>query len=63
MIRRLVEEASDHLSEGGHLGIELSPEQADEVEGLFEAAGFIDVERRFDLAGRARVVGGRRPTS
>ncbi len=61
VIRRLVAEAGDHLSSGGWLGIELSPEQADEVEGLLTEAGFTDVERRFDLASRARVVGARWP--
>ena len=60
-VRRLVAEAGDHLSSGGWLGIELSPEQADEVEGLLTEAGFTDVERRFDLASRARVVGARWP--
>ena len=44
---------------GGWLGIELSPEQVDEVEGLLSEAGFTDVERRFDLASRPRVVAGR----
>ena len=61
VIRRLVAAAGDHLSSGGWLGIELSPEQADEVEGLLTEAGFTDVERRFDLASRARVVGARWP--
>ena len=61
VIRRLVAEAGDHLSSGGWLGIELSSEQADEVEGLLTEAGFTDVERRFDLASRARVVGARWP--
>lgn len=61
VIRRLVTEAKDHLSPGGWLGIELSPEQADEVEKALLEAGFIEVERRFDLASRARVVGARKP--
>ena len=59
VIRRLVAEAGDHLVAGGWLGIELSPEQADDVERELEKAGFSDVERRFDLAERARVVAGR----
>ena len=61
VIRRLVAEAGNHLSEGGWLGIELSPEQADEVEQELTQAGFVDVERRFDLASRPRVVGARWP--
>ena len=61
VIRRLVAEAGDHLSPGGWLGIELSPEQVDEVEQELSQAGFVDVERRFDLASRPRVVGARKP--
>jgi release factor glutamine methyltransferase len=61
VIRRLVTEAGDHLTPGGWLGIELSPEQADEVERELTQAGFVDVERRFDLASRARVIGARWP--
>ena len=61
VIRRLINDAGNHLKAGGWLGIELSPEQADEVEGLLKEAGFTDVERRFDLASRPRVVGARWP--
>ncbi|MEZ4332042.1 MAG: peptide chain release factor N(5)-glutamine methyltransferase [Myxococcota bacterium] len=61
VIRRLVAEAGAHLSSGGWLFMELSPEQADTVERLLAGAGFVDVERRFDLARRPRVVGGRWP--
>ncbi len=61
VIRRLLAEAGDHLSPGGWLGIELSPEQAETVEQELTQAGFMDVERRFDLASRPRVVGARWP--
>lgn len=61
VIRRLVAEAGRHLSPGGWLLIELSPDQAGTVEQWLAGAGFVDVERRFDLARRARVVGGRWP--
>jgi release factor glutamine methyltransferase len=63
VIRRLVAEAGDHLSPGGWLGIELSPEQAETVEQELVQVGFVEVERRFDLASRARVVGARWPTN
>ena len=63
VIRRLVAEAGDHLSPGGWVGVELAPDQADEVERMFSKAGFTEVERRFDLASRARVVGARKPVS
>lgn len=61
VIRRLIVCAGEHLSPGGWLGIELSPEQADTVEQELSQAGFVDVERRFDLASRPRVVGARWP--
>lgn len=61
VIRRLVAGAGAQLSHGGWLFIELSPEQADTVEQELSRAGFVDVERRFDLARRPRVVGGRWP--
>ncbi len=59
VIRRLVAGAGERLSPGGWLMIELSPEQAGTVEQMLAGAGFVDVERRFDLARRPRVVGGR----
>lgn len=61
VIRQLVARAGDHLSPGGWLGIELSPEQAATVEQELTRVGFVDVERRFDLASRPRVVGARWP--
>ncbi len=59
VIRRLVAGAGERLSPGGWLMMELSPEQAGTVEQMLAGAGFVDVERRFDLARRPRVVGGR----
>lgn len=61
VIRRLVAGAGERLVSGGWLWIELSPEQTVKVEALLAGAGFVDVERRFDLARRPRVVGGRWP--
>lgn len=61
VIRRLVAGAGERLSPGGWLLIELSPEQAGTVEQMLMGAGFVDVERRFDLARRPRVLGGRWP--
>ncbi len=60
VIRRLVAEAGDHLSPGGWLLIEVSPEQVEAVEGELVKAGFVESERRFDLARLPRVVGARR---
>ncbi len=61
VIRRLVAEAGDHLSAGGWLGIELAPEQAEEVERMLAERGFEELERHLDLAKRPRVVGARWP--
>lgn len=59
VINRLIAQAGEHLSPGGWLLIEHSPEQVEAIEQEFELAGFVDVERRFDLAQRPRVVGAR----
>ena len=40
---------------------EETQEQADEVEQALSGAGFVEVERRFDLASRPRVVAARKP--
>ncbi len=61
VIRRLVARAGDHLSAGGWLFVEHSPEQVETIEQELRQAGFEDVERRFDLARRPRVVGARWP--
>ena len=61
VIRRLVAEAGDHLSRGGWLLFELSPEQVDVAEQELSNAGFVELERYFDLARLPRVVGARRP--
>lgn len=61
VIRRLIAEAGQHLSRGGWLLIELSPEQIGTVEQELSQAGFLDVERRFDLSRQPRVVLARWP--
>ena len=61
VIGRLVAQAGEHLSSGGWLLFELSPEQVEWAEQALTQAGFVDMERRFDLASRPRVVGARWP--
>src|SRR5207244_4585765 len=58
--RRLVEEASRWLAPGGWLVVEIGAAQGPDVQALAEA-GLADVEVLPDLAGRDRVVRGRRP--
>ena len=59
VIKRLVAEAGDHLSPRGWLLFELSPRQIETVEMELAEAGFSEIERHFDLASSARVVGAR----
>jgi release factor glutamine methyltransferase len=61
VIRRLVAEANDHLLPGGWLFFELSPEQVEAAQQALSEAGFVEVERHFDLATRPRALGARRP--
>ncbi|MBI3203876.1 MAG: peptide chain release factor N(5)-glutamine methyltransferase [Myxococcales bacterium] len=59
LIRRIVSDASAHLAPGGVLALEVQYDQAERVVGLFEAAGFTQIEKRRDLGGHERVVSGR----
>jgi release factor glutamine methyltransferase len=57
---RLVSESPAWLARDGWLIVEIGAGQAREVVGLFQRGGFTDVEVRPDLAGRDRIVRGRR---
>jgi release factor glutamine methyltransferase len=58
---RLVPSAFAWLRPGGFLAVEIAPSLASAVTGLFAAAGFEEVRLANDLAGRSRLVRGRRP--
>lgn len=58
-IRTIVGQAPAHLVPGGWLLLEHGWDQADAVQALLRATGFIDVHSRHDLAGIARCTGGR----
>lgn len=60
-IRQIVAEAPPHLTTGGWLLLEHGHEQAEPVAALLRARGFETVTTRYDLAGRTRCTGGRRP--
>jgi release factor glutamine methyltransferase len=49
------------LTGGGHLLLEIGVTQAEAVSALMAAAGFADISLRQDLAGRDRVLIGRKP--
>ena len=59
-IRRIVEQALDHLAPGGWLLLEHGWDQAAPVRDLLLARGFTAVASRRDLAGIERCTGGRR---
>ena len=58
-IRRIVRGAPAHLAAAGWLLLEHGHDQAAAVRALLEAAGFVDVQSRRDLAGIERCSGGR----
>lgn len=60
-IRRIVAGAGVHLVPGGRLYFEHGYDQARAVAAMLDAAGFVAIEQRRDLAGILRVTGGTRP--
>ncbi|HVR64111.1 MAG TPA: peptide chain release factor N(5)-glutamine methyltransferase, partial [Polyangia bacterium] len=61
LVRRLVAAAPALLGPGGALALEIGAGQADDAAALMQAAGFVDIRRRRDLAEIDRVVSGRQP--
>ncbi len=61
VIRRLVAQATDLFVPGAWLLFELSPEQAKAAQQALLEAGFVELERHFDLAKKPRALGARRP--
>ena len=57
-IRTIVTQAPAHLTPGGWLLLEHGHDQADAVQALLLAQGFVQVQSRNDLAGIARCTGG-----
>ncbi len=57
-IRQIVQNAPDHLAEGGWLLLEHGHDQAAAVRQLLETRGFVEVQSRDDLAGIQRCSGG-----
>ncbi|MFP4566106.1 MAG: peptide chain release factor N(5)-glutamine methyltransferase [Spirochaetaceae bacterium] len=60
LVRRLIREALHSLKSYGYLVIEVADEQNMGVRALLQDAGYEDIGTREDLAGRRRVVIGRR---
>lgn len=58
-IRRIVREAPEHLAVGGWLILEHGWDQAEAVAALLASSGFVDGFMQRDLAGQARICGGR----
>ncbi|MFW5738602.1 MAG: N5-glutamine methyltransferase family protein [Spirochaetota bacterium] len=61
IVQTLAHEAVTALPHGGYLVLETGPDQGTAGRSILEGAGFADVRVRTDLAGRDRVVSGRRP--
>jgi release factor glutamine methyltransferase len=61
--RRIADRGRDFLRPGGTIALEIGERQGDEVRARLEELGYRDVAVLPDLAGRCRVVRGRRPTS
>ena len=61
LYERLFEQASECLRPGGLVAVEIEESTADAVSKAAERKGFEGVSVRRDLAGRDRVVSGRRP--
>lgn len=59
VLRRLIQDAPQHLAAGGVLACEVGAGQSDRVAELFERAGFVAVRRNRDYAGHERVVSGK----
>lgn len=60
-LRAIISQAPQHLLPGGVLLVEHGYRQAEAAAQLLDAAAFIDLIARTDLAGITRVAGGRRP--
>lgn len=58
--RRILEQAADYLEDGGWLLLEIGHDQGEAVRGQMEARGYRQLQVVRDLAGRNRVVLGRR---
>ena len=58
-IRAIVAGAASHLNPGGRLLLEHGYDQQESVAGILAAAGFVDLASIPDLAGTARVAGGK----
>ena len=57
----IADHARDALRVGGHLVLEVADLRADEVAAMLERCGYAEVTVTEDLAGRDRIVEGRRP--
>lgn len=61
LIRRLIPESASLLAPGGWMALELDPDQATAVAGMFGDSGFERVKIHADLNGQDRIVSALRP--
>jgi len=60
LIRKIISKAGDRLLPGGILLLEAAPEQMPEIKTLLEGHGFGDISIHRDLAGKERVISGKK---
>jgi release factor glutamine methyltransferase len=63
LLVKIIAAAPQHLAKGGFLLLEAAPEQMKKLRVKMEECGYINISIRKDLAGRDRVIRGRRPVS
>lgn len=61
-LRQIIQGAPRHLLPGAWLLLEHGHDQADAVQALLHAAGFVAIQTRMDLAGQPRCTGARWPS-
>ena len=63
LIRRIVDTAPSHLSDGGVLALEVGATSARDVASMLEAAGYCNIAIEKDYGGHERIVSGKRARS
>ena len=58
IIKRIINDAPDYLTDGGYLLLEAAPHQMEEISILLAKRGFKSIQLNKDLSGTNRVIGG-----
>jgi release factor glutamine methyltransferase len=60
LVKRIIDDSCTRLNQGGWLLLEGGPDQLEDVKKIMEKSGYLDILIRQDLAGRDRVIRGKR---